>query len=83
MDSGNSVTSNKPKEIAPGATLTLPPTQERRSGLGAVVARVFQFIITVAGPMAINPMSNYLYDRLKDREDFIKTEIGRRTIEVD
>jgi hypothetical protein len=47
------------------------------------VARVFQFIITVAGPMAINPMSNYLYDRLKDREDFIKTEIGRRTIEVD
>jgi hypothetical protein len=50
----------KTKEIAPGATLTLLPMPENRSGMANDAAPVVELILTIGGTIAANVVSDYL-----------------------
>lgn len=76
---------NEPKKIPGGATITLLPTAEQRS-LTQDAAPVMEMVIAVGGTVgtvAVNMISNYLYDKLKARKDNVKLRINRRIIELD
>jgi hypothetical protein len=76
------LTSNEPKKIPGGATITLLPMVEQRS-LTLDAAPSMEMILTIGGTVAVNMISSYLYDKLKAHKDNVKLRINRRVTELD
>jgi hypothetical protein len=70
------------KEIAPGASLTLLPMPENRSGMAFDAAPGAELILDISGSIVIGLVSNYLYDKLKGRTR-LRLRINRRVINID
>jgi hypothetical protein len=79
----NTLIWGEPKEIVSDATITLLPMVERRSGITHDAAPTIEIILAVVGPVALNLVSSYIYDKLKTRKDSVKLTINRRVTELD
>lgn len=79
----NSLTWGEPKEVPGGATITLIPVLERRSGITQDAAPAIEFILSITGTVALSVLSNYIYDKLKSSKYSVKASINRRITEID
>jgi hypothetical protein len=77
------LTYGEPKEILDGATITLLPKVEHRSGWTQDASPTVEFALGVVGTIAINLVSSFFYDKLKAGKGSVKLTINRRTTELD
>lgn len=82
LDSNNTLTANVPREIAPGATLTLLPMPENRSGMAFDSAPLMEFILRIGEEVATGVIAGYLYEKLSRRKDRVRLKVNQRITEM-